>query len=130
MFHYWGVFLSSFFFSSSHLSFRASRGFCNGLFIYSCVPAVMSIIRRQRIDGKTWRTAVACGFFLGGYRLVSQFLWKNKHLRKLTEHLTDRERNFIAGACGAGFGLATDDHFLVWFTSVLFRFLLIVGGRR
>jgi hypothetical protein len=74
----------------------------NGMVIYSCLPAVQSIIKRRRIDGATWRTAVACGFFLGGYRLVSQLLWKNKYLRKVTQHLTDRERNFIAGACGAG----------------------------
>ncbi len=89
-----------------------SQGFVNGVSIYAVLPALQSILRKRRVDGATWRTAVACGAFLGGYRLLSQLLWKNKHLKRVTSHLSQRQRNFIAGAVGAGLGLSVDDHFL------------------
>jgi hypothetical protein len=84
----------------------------NGLSIYAALPALTSVIKKKRIDGATWRTAVACGCFLGGYRLMSQLLDKNKHLKQFAEALSERQRNFVAGAVGAGLGLSVDDHFL------------------
>ena len=89
-----------------------SQGFVNGVSIYAALPALQSIIKKKRIDSATWRTAVACGCFLGGFRLMSQLLFKNKHLKQVAEALSERQRNFVAGAVGAGLGLSVDDHFL------------------
>lgn len=91
-----------------------SQGFTNGVAIYSALPVLQSVVSRRRVESATWRTAVAAGTFLGGYRLMAQLVFRDKALKRLVQQLglSDRQKQFVAGAFGAFLGLVIDDHFL------------------
>lgn len=102
-----------------------SQGFVNGVGLYSATPVLLSLIRRKRVDPSVWRTAVAAGTFLGGYRLACQLLDHYQSRRskagpstrlpkviESTEQLIFEYRNFIAGGAATFLGLAVDDMWL------------------
>lgn len=96
-----------------------SQGFVNGVSLYVATPVVVSLLTRKRVAAHTWRTAVAAGAFLGGFRLMRQLLQalqKRFPKESSTYQIIHHWQNFIAGACATGFGLTVDD---AWLGSVL-----------
>lgn len=109
-----------------------SQGFSNGLLLYCVTPLVSSSLKRRRVKGSVWRTSVAAGTFIGGFRFFREFILallraSDKRLEGTdsasskgtrTEPsvavlgLVRRYRDFIAGALAASLGLAVDDKFL------------------
>lgn len=86
-----------------------SQGFANGVGLYAALPVLQSLLGRRRVSAATWRTAVAAGCFLGGFRLFLQLI-----RRRLTALVTlpERAQLFLAAAASTGVALAVDDHFL------------------
>lgn len=84
-----------------------SAGFVNGLSLYAAAPALGSLIQRKRVDSAVWRTAVAAGCFIGGYRLFRILFRKLKFLKSFQKF-----EEFLSGAMACGVALGVDDHFL------------------
>jgi len=92
-----------------------SQGFVNGLAICSAYPIANSLFTRRRVQAGTWRTAVAAGSFIGGFRLLRQLMMHFAEDLEPTSRrlrLINKYRDFIAGAIATGIGLGVDDHFL------------------
>jgi hypothetical protein len=85
-----------------------SQGFVNGVSLYAALPVLTAVLKRSRVDSSVWRTAVAAGCFLGGYRLLIQLFKKNL----LLDGIPEAVKQFAAAAGATGIGLGVDDHFL------------------
>ena len=84
-----------------------------------------ALLKKKRVDSATWRTAVAAGCFLGGYRLLIMLC--RKYLGSF--QLSERTINFLSGGGSCAIALAIDDHFLgsllvIWWCLRAIRCLL------
>jgi hypothetical protein len=96
-----------------------SHGFVTGVSLYAAGPVLISLLKRTRVHSDTWKTAVAAGAFLGGFRLMRQViitLSKFVNKESFWGLILARYRNFIAGCFATSFGLSVDD---VWLGPVL-----------
>ncbi len=83
-----------------------SQGVVNGIGVYSFLPLIQAIWKRKRVNSKVWKTAIAVGGFIGGYRLVKQ-LFKVYKIK-----ISEKYQDFISGAAGCGIALIIDDSFI------------------
>ena len=99
-----------------------SQGFVNGIGSYSAIPFILSTIKRERVKTPIWKTAVAAGSFIGGYRFYSQLLERlNIENKKL--------KDFVSGASACTTALIIDDSFMgsfliIWWMLKSFRCIL------
>ena len=89
-----------------------SQGFVNGVSLYSALPVLTALMKRSRVDSSVWRTAVAAGCFLGGYRLLIQLLKKLNFDHLMPQGSVEGLKQFIAAAGATSIALSVDDHFL------------------